>query len=68
MLTHATVTSWVNEKKLRAITLPERYIVPKEYLINFLVSDYYNKSIIKKPQKHFTMLWEIYNISKTGKR
>ncbi len=57
-----TVTSWVNEKKLRAIILPERYIVPKEYLINFLVSDYYNKSIIKKSQKHFTVLWEIYNI------
>ena len=63
-----TVTDWVNNKKLRAIALPERYIVPKEYLINFLVSDYYNKSIIKKPHKHFTMLWEIFNISRAGKR
>ena len=63
-----TVTGWVNNKKLRAIALPERYIVPKEYLINFFVSDYYNKSIIKKTQKHFTMLWEIYNLSRAGKR
>ncbi len=62
-----TVTSWVNEKKLRAIALPEKYVVPKEYLINFLVSDYYNKSIIKKSQKHFTVLWEIFNLSRSGK-
>ncbi len=62
-----TVTSWVNEKKLRAIALPQTYVVPKEYLINFLVSDYYNKSIIKKSQKHFTVLWEIYNLSRSGK-
>lgn len=62
-----TVTSWVNEKKLRAIVLPQKYVVPKEYLINFLVSDYYNKSIIKKSQKHFTTLWEIYNLSRAGK-
>ena len=62
-----TINGWVNSKKLRAIILPQKHVIPKEYLINFLTSDYYNKKIVKKSKKHVNMLWEIYYLSKSKK-
>ena len=52
----STVTQWIREGKLKALQLPGRYIVPKSYLIDWLISDEYN-NIERKTKKHVYALW-----------
>lgn len=51
-----TVGSWIHEKKLRALVLPGRYMVPKVWLIDWLSSEAYN-GFNRKTKKHIDTLW-----------
>ena len=53
-----TVGSWIHEKKLRALVLPGRYMVPKVWLIDWLSSEAYN-GFNRKTKKHIDTLWAI---------
>jgi len=35
-----------------------KYMVPKSWLVNFLISENYNK-IVRKTKQHRKMLWEL---------
>ena len=53
---YRTVGSWILEKKLRALVLPGRYMVPKVWLIDWLSSEAYN-GFNRKTKKHIDTLW-----------
>lgn len=53
-----TVTSWIRTGKLEALQLLDRYIIPKELLINWLSSERYN-SFERKSNQHVRILWKI---------
>ncbi len=55
---YRTVGDWIREKKLRALELPGKYMIPKIWLIDWLSSEAYN-SIIRKTKKHVDTLWAI---------
>ena len=50
------VTGWVKLGKLKALRLGKQYIIPKEYLIDWLSSEDYNH-IERKSKKHVYSLW-----------
>ena len=49
---------WIKNGQLKALTKTNGYFVPKEYLILFLCSGYYNH-IKRKTQKHFDAICEM---------
>ena len=53
-----TVSQWIRLGKLRALVLPQKYMVPKCYLIDWLCSDEYNNTN-RKTREHVDMLWEL---------
>ena len=53
-----TVSKWIRLGKLRALILPQKYMVPKCYLIDWLCSGEYN-STNRKSCEHINMLWEL---------
>ncbi len=53
-----TVCTWIRTGKLRALRLLSKNMIPKEYLLVFLISDTYNRIIRKTPQ-HVKMLWDL---------
>lgn len=53
---YRTVGSWIREKKLRALVLPSKYMVPKAWLIDWLSSESYN-GFSRKTKKHIDTLW-----------
>ena len=53
-----TVGRWIRTGKLRAFALPQKYMIPKRYLIDWLCSDEYN-SINRISREHVNMLWEL---------
>lgn len=53
-----TVSQWIRLGKLRALVLPQKYMIPKCYLIDWLCSDEYN-STNRKTREHVDMLWEL---------
>lgn len=53
-----TVSQWIRLGRLRALALPQKYMIPKTYLIDWLCSDEYN-NITRKSREHVDMLWEI---------
>lgn len=54
-----TVAQWIRLGKLRAFVLPQKYVIPKSYLIDWLCSDEFNNTN-RKSQKHIEMLWELH--------
>jgi hypothetical protein len=54
-----TVGQWIRCGKLRALKLPPKYMIPKSYLIDWLSSDEYNRTI-RKSKTHVNMLWELH--------
>ena len=54
----SAVREWIAKGKLRALTLPGGYMVPKEYLADWLSSADYNR-IIRKSRTHVNALWEM---------
>lgn len=54
----SAVRDWISLGKLKALSLPNSYAIPKEYLLDWLCSDQYN-SIIRKSKSHVDALWEM---------
>ena len=52
-----TVCQWIRVGKLKALTLLQKYMIPKCYLIDWLCSDDYNNTN-RKSRRHIDMLWE----------
>lgn len=58
-----TVSRWCTEGRLRTIQRRPRFMVPKTWLLDYLVSDDYNK-ITRKSEKHYGIIREVeQNIS-----
>ena len=53
-----TVGRWIFTGKLQALKTMYKYMVPKSWLVNFLISENYNK-IVRKTKQHRKMLWEL---------
>ena len=52
-----TVCQWIRVGKLKALSLLQKYMIPKCYLIDWLCSDDYNNTN-RKSRRHIDMLWE----------
>lgn len=50
-----TVSRWCSEGRLKVITRSPKFIVPKSYLLDFLISDDYN-NICRKSKRHYAMI------------
>ena len=59
-----TVTSWIRTGRMEALQLPDRYIIPKELLLDWLTSERYN-AIERKSKPHVRALWKTYECIKT---
>lgn len=55
---YRTIGQWIREGKLRAIALPNKNMIPKVYLIDWLCSEAYNNTN-RKSRKHLDTLWEL---------
>lgn len=53
-----TVSRWCSAGRLKSILRQPKYMVPKVWLLEFLVSDDYN-SICRKSGRHYAMIREI---------
>ena len=60
-----TVTSWIRTGRMEALQLLDRYIIPKELLLDWLISERYN-AIERKSKPHVRALWKTYEYTKTG--
>lgn len=59
-----TVGEWIRKGKLRGISLPHKYMIPKCFLLDWLSSEEYNRTN-RKSKKHVEMLWEISRAIRT---
>ena len=55
-----TVTSWIRTGRMEALQLLDRYIIPKELLLDWLTSERYN-AIERKSKPHVHALWKTYD-------
>lgn len=55
-----TVTSWIRTGRMEALQLLDRYIIPKELLLDWLTSERYN-AIERKSKPHVRTLWKVYD-------
>ena len=53
-----TIGEWIHKARLKAVLYNGRYIVPKNYLLDWLCSEEYNR-IIRKSKAHIGMLLKI---------
>lgn len=53
-----TVTSWIRTGKLGALQMLDRYIIPKQLLLEWLTSERYN-NIERKSKVHVRALWRV---------
>lgn len=53
-----TVGMWIRQRKLRALKLLHKYVIPQEFLIEWLCSDAYNNTR-RKSRQHIDFLWEL---------
>ena len=53
---NTSITSWIRDEKLEAFDMPTMYMIPKVFLLKWLLSDQYN-SIERKSKKHVKALW-----------
>ena len=53
-----TVGEWIRKARLKAVLYNGRYIIPKNYLLDWLCSEEYNR-ITRKSEVHISTLWEI---------
>lgn len=52
----SAVNNWISLGKLKAFHINNRFLVPKPYLLEWLLSEEYN-TIERKSKKHLTALW-----------
>ena len=55
-----TVGAWCRNGKLKYIMSTPKYLIPKRFLIDFLISDTHNNTL-RKSKKHLIAIWEIAN-------
>ena len=60
-----TVSRWCTEKRVKSFVIRNRYMVPKAWLLDFLISEEYN-NITRKSKKHYDMIAVVGN--KAGKQ
>ena len=60
-----TVGVWCRAGKLKYIMSTPKYLIPKRFLIDFLISDTHNNTI-RKSKKHLATIWEISDRSHNG--
>lgn len=53
-----TIGQWIRLGKLKALSLPSKYMIPKCHLLDWLSSEEYNRTN-HKSRKHVDMLWEL---------
>lgn len=53
-----TVSIWCRKHRLKFLTDTPKYLIPKCFLLEYLLSDYYNNTI-RKSKKHVDALWKI---------
>ncbi len=58
-----SVIRWCNKGYLKYFNILQKYKIPKEYLLDFLISDYYI-NIFKKSAKHDMYNQQIYELNK----
>ena len=58
-----TVSRWCTEGRLRTIQRRPLFMVPKTWLLDYLVSDDYNR-ITRKSRKHYGMIQKVANTQK----
>lgn len=58
-----SVIKWCNKGYLKCFNILQKYKIPKEYLLDFLISDYYI-NIFAKSAKHITCNKKVYEIYK----
>ena len=58
-----TIGRWISCGKLRALKSMNQHMIPKTYLLDFLLTDTFNQ-IVRKTPEHEKMLWELRK--KTG--
>ena len=61
-----SINKWCSKEHLKAFFIKQKYRVPKEYLLNFLVSSYF-MSIVVKSQKHIAYDEEIRSLLEQAK-
>ncbi|MCQ2467084.1 MAG: hypothetical protein MJ166_06155 [Clostridia bacterium] len=49
-------TNWIRDEKLEAFEMPTMYMIPKVFLLKWLLSDQYNNNE-RKSKKHIKALW-----------
>ena len=60
-----TVGVWCRSGKLKYIMSNPKYLIPKRFLIDFLISDIHNNTL-RKSKEHLAAIWEISNRSHNG--
>ena len=55
-----TVGEWCRSGKLKYIMSSPKYLIPKRFLIDFLISDMHNNTL-RKSKEHLAAIWEISN-------
>lgn len=56
-----SVIRWCNKQQLKCFEIRRKYMVPKEYLIDFLVSDYFMRVSVKS-KKHKKLNEQLYEL------
>ncbi len=53
-----TVGRWISTEKLRPLRVGHKHMIPKVYLLDFMMSDGFSK-IVRKTSEHKMLLWEL---------
>lgn len=53
-----TVGRWISTGKLLSLRIVHKHMIPKVYLLDFIMSKDFNK-IVRKSTPHRKMLWEL---------
>lgn len=64
---YKTVSKWCTEETLKSFLIYNRFMIPKEYLINFLASERATK-ISKKSDKHLEIMLSAFEYMKEQKQ
>ena len=62
----SSVIGWCNKQKLKHFHISRKYYVPKEYLLDYLVSDHFIR-INRKSKEHIQFIYALLNCIKDSK-
>lgn len=58
---NTSVTNWCRKKYLKSFFIKKRYLVPRSYLLEFMVRDYFMR-IRRKSDRHMKLIYEFMGI------